>query len=100
MLFISYWELNENMSENDRLQTAQKLIKAIPSDIKILRWDVTPDAWGITVFEAEKPIDAFKFFALWRTKAGFFKTVKTSPAIPAEEVISQMGEYLKSSRKK
>jgi hypothetical protein len=96
MLFISYWELNENMSENDRLQVAQKLINAVPPEIKILRWDVTPDAWGITVFEADRPIDAFKFFALWRTKSGFFKSVKTSPAIPTEEAIPQMGEYLKS----
>jgi len=88
------------MSENERLQTAQKFMKDVPPKIKILRWDVTPDSWGITVFEVEKPIDAFKFFALWRTKAGFFKTVKTSPAIPAEEVVPQLGKYIKSLRKK
>lgn len=99
MLFVSYWELNENMSEPDRLQAAQKLFKKVPPGIKILRWDVTPDAWGITVFEAEKPIDAFKFFAIWRTKPGFFKFVKTSPAMPSEEAIPEMGNFLKSLRK-
>lgn len=97
MLFITYWELNENMSEIERLEAAKKLAQTFPPEgVKLIRWDVTPDAWGITIYEADNTIDVFKHTAIWRTKAGMFKTVKTSPAMPVQELMPQMGEYLKS----
>ena len=47
MLFLTYWELNEGMSVEERQQVAQKLMSAglfPPRDVNILRWDATPMA--------------------------------------------------------
>ena len=92
MLFISYWELNENMPEQERLQIAQKLTTSglfPPQDgVKIVRWDATPDLWGVLIMEAENAADVFRAIGMWRAAGpGFFKTIKTAPALPIEEVI-------------
>ena len=99
MLFLSYWELNENISIQERLKFSQKLTSEgafPPEGVNIIRWDVTSSNWGITVFEAEKAIDVSKTIDMWRTKAGFFKTVKTEPALPVQEVMPQLGELIQS----
>jgi len=99
MLYLLYWELIENVTEQERLQFAQKITslgKVPPEGVNIVRWDITPDLWGTTLFEAENPIDVFKTKDMWRTKAGFFKTVKTSPVMPVQEVVPQMAEFIKS----
>ena len=60
MLFLTYWELNEGMSEQTRTQIVQKLMSTglyPPKGYKILRFDVTPDAWGIVVAEADSAAD-------------------------------------------
>ena len=62
MLFLSYWELNENMGEQERIQIAQKQTSSEESsagDVKMVRWDITSDLWGISIFEAEKASDVF-----------------------------------------
>ena len=94
MLFLTYWELNENMAERDRLDVVQKL-KASglfpPKDVKILRWDVTPDNWGIMLYEAEDTASAIETIDLWRPAgAGFFKYTKTAPAVPVERGVALM----------
>ncbi len=99
MLYLLYWELIENVTEQERLQFAQKITssgKVPPEGVNIVRWDITPDLWGTTLFEAENPIDVFKTIDMWRTKAGFFKTVKTSSVMPVQEVVPQMAEFIKS----
>ena len=56
MLFLTYWELNEDTPAAQQLQAAQTLMSSglFPSkDVNILRWDVTPDNWGILLCEAE-----------------------------------------------
>ena len=43
MLFITYWELNENVALQDTLQAANKLTSPglfPPANIQILRWDL------------------------------------------------------------
>jgi len=91
MLFITYWELNENMPSAERLQAAQKLTSSglfPPPGVNILRWDATPDLWGTITLEADTAEDAFRALDLWRVAgAGFFKLTKTAPCIPVEEVI-------------
>ena len=49
MLFLTYWELNEDMHVEKRLQVAQKLAatgSCPPKGFKTICWDATPDGWG------------------------------------------------------
>ncbi|MBI1880228.1 MAG: DUF3303 family protein [Chloroflexi bacterium] len=100
MLFLTYWELNENMSVEERQQIAGKLTASglfPPKGVNIIRWDSTPDGWGIIVAEAETAADIFDAVNLWRTAgAGFFKFTKTSPAEPVQEVLPRVDGLLKS----
>jgi len=100
MLFLTYWELNENMSEQARTQIVQKLMSTglyPPKGFKILRFDVTPDAWGIVVAEADSAADVMLANNLWRMAgAGFFKCTKTAPAMPIEEAMQAAGPVLKA----
>ena len=91
MLFLTYWELNENMSEQERLQAAQKITGSglfPPEGVNIIRWDGTPDAWGIVLMEADSVEQVLRTISIWRTAApGFFKLTRTAPASPIEEII-------------
>ena len=98
MLFLTYWELNENMSNAERLQVAEKLTSSglfPPEGVNIIRWDGTPDAWGIVLLEADTAADAFRTIDLWRAAgAGFFKLTKTVPAMPIQDLIPIEAEIL------
>jgi hypothetical protein len=98
MLFLTYWELNENMSDAQRLQIAEKLNASglfPPKGVTIIRWDGTPDLWGILLMEAETAEDAFRATTLWRSAgAGFFKVTKTAPALPIQEGIPIVSDIL------
>jgi hypothetical protein len=89
MLFLCYWELNENMSSAERTGIANKLMSAglfPPPGVRILRWDETPDAWGILLFEAESALQAAAALLMWRASgAGFFRLTRTAPAFPINE---------------
>ena len=91
MLFLSYWELNENMSDQERLGIAEKLNSSKlfpPEGVNILRWDGTPDGWGIVLLEADSAANALRAINVWRAAgAGFFKVTKTSPALPIQDLI-------------
>lgn len=93
MLFLTYWELNENMSSQERLDIAGKLMAGglfPPKGVKVLRWDETPDAWGILLFEADSESSAFTALSIWRAAgAGFFKMTKTAPVVPIGEPLIQ-----------
>ena len=77
MLFLTYWEVNENMPVAERMSIAQKLTSSgffPPKGVKILRWDETPDAWGILLMEADNAMDVALALDSWRMAgAGFFK---------------------------
>jgi hypothetical protein len=100
MLFLSYWELNEAMSVEERLQVAQKLTATglfPPEGVNIIRWDVTPDGWGVTLMEADHAADIDRAFTMWRAAGvGFFKSTKTAPAQPIQEAMPRIGELLKT----
>ncbi|HET9599076.1 MAG TPA: hypothetical protein VFP65_26120 [Anaeromyxobacteraceae bacterium] len=100
MLFVTYWELNENMSVADRLALAQKLTSSglwPGKEVEILRWDMTPDGWGITLFQAETAAAVEQNLDLWRAAgAGMFKVTKTAPATPVQEVMARMIEAVKT----
>ena len=100
MLFVTYWELNENMSIAERIRAAQRLTEGQffpPPGIDVLRWDATPDGWGVLVFEAETAAAATRAINLWRTAgAGFFRTTRTAPAVTVQEAIQLGAEDLSS----
>ncbi len=89
MLFVCYWELNENMASADRSEIARRLVSTgafPPPGVRLVRWDETPDAWGVAMFEAETAFDAAAVLHLWRAAgAGFFKLTKTAPAFPIDD---------------
>lgn len=99
MLFLTYWELNEDMSVEDRQQVAGKLTSSglfPPKEVNIIRWDATPDGWGILIAEAESAADIAQAIGMWRAAgAGFFKSTRTAPAEPVQEALSRTGELLK-----
>ena len=89
MLFVTYWELNENMPVNERLNIAAKLTSAglfPPEGVKILQWITTPDGWGITLAEADSAAAISRSMEIWRMAgAGFFKSSKTAPAMQIDK---------------
>ena len=96
MLFMTYWELNEDMPDQERTQVAEKLTGSglfPPKGVNILRWDGTPDLWGTVLFEADTAAAAFRAIALWRAAGpGFFKVTKTAPVLSVQEIIPLTGE--------
>jgi hypothetical protein len=98
MLFITYWELNENVALRDTLQAANKLTTSglfPPANIQILRWDITPDNWGILLVESDSAQAVNDALGMWRAAVpGFFKVTKTSPAVPVQESIPAAGKLL------
>ena len=97
MLFVSYWELNENMPDKDRLEAIHQIMAMEGSDKmveKSIRWDITPDNWGVSIFEADSAADVMALFDTYRAAApGFFKMTKTAPAVTAQESMA-MGEEI------
>ena len=98
MLFITYWELNENMSVEERLGVGQKLTSSglfPPEGVNIIRWDITPDGWGVTIFEADSEAAVSRALNMWRAAGtGKFKCTKTSTARPVQEEMESSGELL------
>jgi Protein of unknown function (DUF3303) len=99
MLYVLYWELNENMPVEERLKIAQKLTSSglfPPKGVKVIRWDMTPDLWGISIIEADNSWDVFSTVSMWRSASpGFFRMTKLAPAMPVQEVMPREGELLK-----
>lgn len=97
MLFLCYWQLNENIPVIDHLKVGKLLTESglyPPPGIEIIRFDMTPDYWGITVFTAESAEAAFAVIDIWRVAgAGIFKKVKVSPALPVKDA-SALGAKL------
>lgn len=100
MLFITYWELNENSAVSSNLEAANKLTASgmfPPPNVQILRWDITPDNWGILILEADSAQVVSDALSMWRAAVpGFFKVTKTAPAIPVQEAIPATARILQS----
>jgi len=86
MLFITYWELNEDFDPSNLAEVAQKVIskKLYPTEgVNQIGWYAsTGDFWGITITEAVSEEQLVKDTNVWRmAKPGLFKFIKTSPAM-------------------
>ncbi|MBM4445428.1 MAG: hypothetical protein FJ020_09055 [Chloroflexi bacterium] len=92
MLFMTYFELGDGMPERQRLKIAEKVVssgKFPPKGVSVIRWDITPDGWGVGLFEAGTAEDAMRIVNIWRAAApGFFRCTKTAPAMPVEDDMS------------
>lgn len=99
MLFLTYWELNEDMNITQRLQIAEKLQARKlfpPNGTEIVRWDITPDGWGILLLDAPDPGAVAHALDIRRIAGtGFFKVTRTSPAIPVTDSIAVAAELIK-----
>ena len=99
MLFLTYWELNQTTPSAVQIQAAQTLMSSglfPPKNVNILRWDITPDNWGILLAEAESATDISEAIGMWRAACpGFFATTRTAPAVPVQEGIASTAELLK-----
>jgi len=96
MLFLIYWELNEQVSISQRIAALNQLQKAElfpPPDVEIIRFDITPGQWGSSVIEAESSAAIMRHLGAWRVACpGIFVTTKVSPAMPvADSVVEMMG---------
>jgi len=93
MLFLSYWELNENITPKDVAELAAKLMEKNlwpPEGTEILGFYTTTEVpiWGITIEEAKSVESILKGAAAWTNeKPGIFKVLRVSPAMSAEDAI-------------
>jgi len=93
MLFLSYWELNENITPKDIVKLASELMEKglwPPEGTEVLGFYTTTDVpiWGITIEEADSVESILKGAAAWtNAKPGIFKVLRVSPAMTAEDAI-------------
>ena len=96
MQFITYFELNENVSEADRLAGAGKIMEKglfPPEGVNVISWLSTPDLWGAVVIEADTFEQVMRAIGIWRAAVpGIFKMTKTAPAMAVQELIPLAGE--------
>lgn len=101
MQFITYWKLNEGISSRKVNDIATKLTSEglfPPEGTEIIRWDGTPDGWGIVVWEADTYAAVNNGLNVWRAAAGdeaFFEKTTTAPSAPVEEIIPEQAAQLK-----
>lgn len=100
MLFLTYWKLNEGLSARKTNEIAMSLTHEgvfPPEGAEVIRWDATPDGWGIVLWEADEYTAVNNGLTMWRAAAGetaFFEETRTAPAAPVEDVIAEMAELL------
>ncbi|WP_207591328.1 DUF3303 family protein [Halomontanus rarus] len=100
MLFLTYWKLNEGLSAQETNEIATSLTQEglfPPEGAEVIRWDVTPDQWGIVLWEADDYRAVNNGLTMWRAAAGekaFFEETRTAPAAPVEEVIPETAALL------
>lgn len=100
MLFLTHWKLNEGLSSKETNEIATQLTQEgmfPPEDVEVIRWDGTPDGWGIVVWEADSAQAINNGLNMWRAAAGetaFFEKTTTAPAAPVEETIPEQAAML------
>lgn len=91
MLYLTYWKVNEEMPIQERQEIAQRLTEEglfPPENVELVRWDGTPDGWGIAIWEADSHEPLYDALNMWRAGGTpFFEETKTAPAAPVEEVL-------------
>lgn len=100
MLFLTYWRLNEGLSARKTNEIAKSLTEEElfpPEDTEVVRWDATPDGWGVVIWEADDYGAVNDGLNVWRAASGetaFFEETRTAPAAPVEEVIPRQAALL------
>ena len=92
MLFLTYWELNENFDPSKMAELGQELMekKLFPVEgVKLIGWYVSAgDMWGITISEADTTEQIARGNHMWRiAHPGFYKFIKTTPAMELVKAI-------------
>ena len=104
MLFLMYWELNEDMPSEERLGIAGKLMETgmfPPEGAEIKGWWGTPDNWGILLVEADDAAAAADSLNTWRAAGpGFFTFTKTAPAMEIQDSIAHGVKLLETMAEK
>ncbi|MEH6449597.1 MAG: DUF3303 family protein [Oleispira sp.] len=99
MLFLIYWELNEQVAASQRIAALNKMQAAglfPPPDAEIIRFDITPGQWGSTVMEADSSGAIMRHLGAWRIACpGIFVTTKVSPAMSVADSVAEMMDVLK-----
>jgi len=99
MLFLIYWELNEQVTVSQRIAALNKMQAAglfPPKDAEIIRFDITPGQWGSTVMEADSSGAIMRHLGAWRVACpGIFVTTKVSPAMSVADSVVEMMDVLK-----
>lgn len=100
MLFLTHWKLNEDLSQRKTNDIAVRLTEDglfPPEDVELVRWDGTPDGWGIVLWEAESFESINNAINMWRAAAddtAFFESTTTAPAAPIAEIVPQQAAFL------
>jgi len=96
MLFLCYWESNENMPVLDHLKIDKMLTESRlfpPEDVELIRFDMTPDYWGVTIFKAASAEAALNMVELWRMAGtGIFEKMNVSPALTVMDAKALAGK--------
>lgn len=100
MQFLTHYEINERLS-NRAVQGIAETLTAEgtfpPEGVEILRWDATPDNWGVLVWEADDYRAVNHAVNVWRAAAGeeaFFEETTTTPAAPVEDILQHQAGLL------
>lgn len=97
MLFISYFELNENFDPSELADIGLELInkKLYPAEgVEQVGWYLsTSDYWGITISKSDSEQAMLRSTNMWRiVKPGIFKSIKTSLAMETMDLIPSLIE--------
>ncbi len=89
MLYLTYWEINENINPAEIAKVGTKLAQVEATEgAEVLSYIVTPDNWGIVLLKIENEEAAFKIVNRWRMALpGVFKSWKGALAMEVEKVM-------------
>lgn len=95
MLFLSYFELNQEFDPSEMADVAQVLIskKLYPTEgVKQISFIMSAtDLWGISIDEADSEEALARNTNMWRiAKPGFIKYIKMTPALDVAKMIPAM----------
>ena len=99
MLFVTYYELSNDVELAEVLEAGNWLMEEglWPRGDGDTRWDGTVNNWRVTVAEADSFETVYRAQALWETLVpGMFEEIRTAPAAPVEEVMTEGGEVLEA----
>ena len=98
MLFVTYYELNNELETGQILEAGNKLLEAgmwPPEGMDIKRWDTTAEGWGVTIAEADDYETIYRSIMMWDALVpGMFEEINVAPAAPVEESMAAGGQLL------